>query len=173
MPVEDADFIVHWLNNKEMTYSSKANRLQQSANLLNSRQQSMTSLASSPNEEMLASWVCVEEKSTDNETDDDQSKYQSYNLGEFLGIPGGGGTGGRPSVMLGDMPELSKKHENQLMDEWINSPDLLVCIHPNNGSLMVWTVEGLDSPRYSTRYSTHMHTKIYVPSMYMYTTRTA
>ena len=126
----------------------------------------MTSLASSPNEEMLASWVCVEEKSTDNETDDDQSKYQSYNLGEFLGIPGGGGTGGRPSVMLGDVPELSKKHENQLMDEWINSPDLLVCIHPNNGSLMVWTVEGLDSPRYSTRYmymyNTHTHTQRYM-----------
>ena len=151
MPVEDADFIVHWLNNKEMTYSSKANHIQQSV-LTVSRHQSMTSLASSANEEMLSSWVCVEEKTTDTETDDDQaaSKYQSYNLGEYLGIPGGGA--GRPPVLLGDVPELSKKHESQLMDEWVNSPDLLVCIHPNNGSLMVWTVEGLDSPRYSTRY---------------------
>ena len=89
MPVEDADFIVHWLNNKEMTYSSKANHIQQSA-LTVSRHQSMTSLASSPNEEMLASWVCVEEKTTDTETDDDQaaSKYQGYNLGEYLGILG-------------------------------------------------------------------------------------
>ncbi|XP_019849574.1 PREDICTED: dmX-like protein 2 isoform X3 [Amphimedon queenslandica] len=151
MPVEDADFIVHWLNNKEMTYSSKAHHIQQSAQMV-SRNQSMTSLASSPNEEMLASWVCVEEKTTDTETDDDQaaSKYQSFTLGEYLGVPGGGG-GGRTPVLLEDVPELSKKHENQLMDEWVNSPDLLVCIHPNNGSLMVWTVEGLDSPRFSTR----------------------
>ena len=28
MPVEEAAFIVHWLSNKEMTYTSKADHLQ-------------------------------------------------------------------------------------------------------------------------------------------------
>ena len=39
----------------------------------------------------------------------------------------------------------------QLMDEWCNSPDLLLCIHPGTGSLMVWTVEGLDSAHTTSR----------------------
>lgn len=146
MPVEDADFIVHWLNNKEMTYSSKANYINQSGL---TRHVSEISIGSSVNEDMLSSWVCVEEKSSDAEVEEEPAtRYQSYSLGDYLSKPrasrespglGGGGVGG-----------LSKRHEKHLLEEWINSPDLLVCIHPNNGSLMVWTVEGLDSPKYST-----------------------
>ncbi len=37
------------------------------------------------------------------------------------------------------------------MDDWNSSPDLLLCIHPTAGSLMVWTVEGLDAPPHSSR----------------------
>ena len=39
----------------------------------------------------------------------------------------------------------------QLMEEWNNSPDLLLCIHPFGGALMVWTVEGLDAPPNSAK----------------------
>ena len=33
-----------------------------------------------------------------------------------------------------------------LLDEWCSTPDLLLCIHPSVGSLMVWIVEGIDAP---------------------------
>ena len=148
MPVEDADFIVHWLNNKEMTFSSKANHICQSK-LIGS--QSMTSICSSVNEEMLSSWVCVEEGAEDYDGDE-QMKYQSYSLADYIKMPSTQPNHSTLTSPLGDQIfGLNKKAENQLIKEWINSPDLLVCIHPNNGSLMVWTVEGLDPPRHSTR----------------------
>ena len=98
--------------------------------------------------------MCVGEKdspgSPEPAIEEDPSKYQSYTLGDYL-VP--------PSVLSfptsghsSPREPLSKKKESQLMEEWVNSPDLLVCIHPNNGSLMVWTVEGLDAPKHSTRY---------------------
>lgn len=148
MPVEDADFIVHWLNNKEMTFTSKANHIYQSKL---SASRSMTSINSSVNEEILSSWVCVEEKLSDYEGDENV-KYQSYSLGDYIKMPSPQASNSALTTPMGDsFMRLNKKNENQLIEEWINSPDLLVCIHPNNGSLMVWTVEGLDPPRHSTR----------------------
>lgn len=153
MPVEDADFIVHWLNNKEMTYTNKANHIYQS-NL--TRHISFGSIASGPSDDMLSSWVCVEEKSpSDLEAiSEESSKFQSYSLGDYLAPPSPHFTRmtvGTPQKDGESLVGLSKKNESQLMEEWINSPDLLVCIHPNNGSLMVWTVEGLDAPKHGTR----------------------
>lgn len=153
MPVEDADFIVHWLNNKEMTYTSKANHIYQS-NL--TRHTSFGSIASGANDEMLSSWVCVEEKSSSDleVISEEPTKYQSYSLGDYLVPPSPHFvhmTPGTPQKDGESLLGLSKKNESQLMEEWVNSPDLLVCIHPNNGSLMVWTVEGLDAPRHTTR----------------------
>ena len=147
MPVEDAAFIVHWLNNKEMTFSSKVDYFHR----VLTRNPSLTSLSSTTNEEILSSWVCVEEKGTPDP--DGTNEYQSYSLGDYLQPPSPHHS--RPSsatLVRESGTTLNKKKESQLMEEWVNSPDLLVCIHPNNGSLLVWTVEGLDSPKHSTRY---------------------
>ena len=141
MPVEDAAFIVHWLNNKEMAFTSKVDRISR-------RPQSMLSLSSGNNEEMLASYVCVEERSSPDP--EGIADFQSYDFGEYL-------RPGSPKVSVStpqrDLTSfvLDKKKEAQLTEEWINSPDLLVCIHPNTGSLMVWTMEGLDTPKHITR----------------------
>ena len=113
---------------------------------------------SSANEDMR-DWVCVGEKdspgSPEPAIEEDPSKYQSYTLGDYL-VP--------PSVLSfptsghsSPREPLSKKKESQLMEEWVNSPDLLVCIHPNNGSLMVWTVEGLGCPQTLYKVRTHSH----------------
>ena len=140
MPVEDAAFIVHWLNNKELTYTSRTAKLRKSAS-----HQSLASLAQGgPAEEMLASWVCVEESLTP----EMEKQRHIYALEDYL-APASVTRGACPSpAAVRDPVSQSKK---QLLDEWWNLPDLLVCIHPNNGSLMVWTVEGLDAPRHSTR----------------------
>ena len=162
MPMEDASFIVHWLNNKEMAFTGKANKVIQSRL---TRTLSAASLVSglSANEEMLASWVCVEEKNAEAGQaraweKAEPSTYHSYALGDYLApgqLPPHGNVS--PSGLLPSDAggTLSKKQLIQLMEEWVSSPDLLVCIHPNTGSLMVWTVEGLDAFKHSSRSLPH------------------
>ncbi len=138
MPVEDAPFIVHWLNNKEMTFTNKVDRIYR-------RPQSLLSPSSSMNEEMLSSWVCVEEKASPDP--EGVSDFQTFDIGDYVPPDS-------PKMSLQHKDVgfvLDKKKEAQLTEEWINMPDLLVCIHPNNGSLMVWTMEGLDTPKHSTK----------------------
>ena len=86
--------------------------------------------------------------------------------GTAAGRVGGGGTGGgsgvgsgagspaRPGSATQDGNRISvaqKRAYAHLMAEWNTSPDLLLCIHPSVGSLMVWTVEGLDAPAHASR----------------------
>ena len=157
MPMEDASFIVHWLNNKEMAFTGKANKIVQGRL---TRTLSAASLVSglSGNEEMLASWVCVEEKNAEAAQGKalegiEMASLHSYSLGDYLSSA----QSQRSRSPAGLPPPLdvsstmSKKQLIQLMEEWVSSPDLLVCIHPNTGSLMVWTVEGLDAFKYSSR----------------------
>ena len=138
MPVEDAPFIVHWLNNKEMTFTNKVDRIYRSP-------QSLQSLSSSVNEEILSSWVCVEEKTSPDP--EGVCEYQTFDIGDYAPPDSPKSVNQQRDVNY----VLDKKKERQLIEEWINSPDLLVCIHPNNGSLMVWTMEGLDTPKHSTK----------------------
>ena len=74
----------------------------------------------------------------------------------------GGGAGGvsgpasspvRPGSAMQDgrVSVAQKRAYAHLMAEWNKSPDLLLCIHPSVGSLMVWTVEGLDAPAHASR----------------------
>ena len=186
MPINDKPFILHWLNNKDTTFTSKAEKMQRGALKPMSRHNSVASFSSSLNEEVLQSWVCI---------DDHQQQQQQPPGPSTLdaAVTGGGGKASPSSYLPSDSnaavlksmlssnfsPHLSPLrpssaaggreaggmaspyHEgkssdqwkafSQLMDEWCNSPDLLLCIHPNIGSLMVWTVEGIDSPFNASR----------------------
>ena len=77
--------------------------------------------------------------------------------GATTGGAGGGGVTNSPSRPGSAMQEGSrisvaqKRAYAHLMDEWNTTPDLLLCIHPSVGSLMVWTVEGLDAPAHASR----------------------
>ena len=50
----------------------------------------------------------------------------------------------KPMVHIGKC-SIPTKDFLRFLDDWCNSSDLLLCVHPNSGSLMIWTVEGLDS----------------------------
>ena len=50
----------------------------------------------------------------------------------------------KPTVHIGRC-SIPTKDFLRFLDDWCNSSDLLLCVHPNSGSLMIWTVEGLDS----------------------------
>ena len=88
-------------------------------------------------------------------------QFEMYNFGDYLTPQSAGSRnagqrtpsrGNTPSVTLDPKISLRQKRAYaHLMDEWFTSPDLLLCIHPSVGSLMVWTVEGLDAPANSSR----------------------
>ena len=161
MPMQNMPFIVHWLNNKETTFTSKADKTHRGTFQPLSRYSSLASFASSLNEEMLQSWVCIEEDEehgSDPHSTDASSSIRKpphvYSFSSFLSMTFQK-TGAR-------VPQSSPQQQDsrvtvqmrqfaQLLHEWYSSPDLLLCIHPKVGSLMVWTVEGLDAPHDTAR----------------------
>lgn len=156
-PIEGMPFLVHWLNNKETTFTSKAEKTQKGSFLPLSRHSSLASFASSINEDMLQSWVCIDDTLPSPETQPGKMP-QSFSLETFVrpsGSTSAGGSGRNGSPQNQDAStsrvNISKKIFAGLMDEWCNSPDLLLCIHPGTGSLMVWTVEGLDAAHTTSR----------------------
>ena len=76
-------------------------------------------------------------------------------VGGASGTAGGTSSPVRPGSALQEgssrVSVAQKRAYAHLMDEWNTSPDLLICIHPSVGSLMVWTVEGLDAPTHASR----------------------
>ena len=157
-PIEGMPFLVHWLNNKETTFTSKAEKIQKGSFLPLSRHSSLASFASSINEEMLQSWVCIEDTlpSPDHPSARMPHVFSLENylrLGPLNSAGGSGGSGSSPQHQDANVSRVSvsKKLFAGLMDEWCNSPDLLLCIHPGTGSLMVWTVEGLDAAHTTSR----------------------
>ena len=150
--IEGGPFFVHWLNNKETAFTTKAEKSYKTTSAPLSRRSSISSIVS---EEILQSWVCLEEDGTDHmngpvpdkkppqPTDSLGMTSPAMHVGSFF----------RSASSMGDTGQdpLSRKALGQLVDTWCNSPDLLLCIHPNSGSLMVWTVEGLDGSLYTTK----------------------
>lgn len=177
MPLSNLPFIVHWLNNKETVFTSKAAKYQKGTFTPVSLRSSIQSVAA-PNDEILQSWVCIDDSGGDS-----RQLTSSLMPGEIISVEGGThrmlemqavsadlhlspgtvpgtGRGGatassplRPGSALqeGRVSVAQKRAYSHLMDEWNTSPDLLLCIHPSVGSLMVWTVEGLDAPAHTSR----------------------
>ena len=157
-PIEGMPFLVHWLQNKETTFTSKAQKTQKASFLPLSRHSSLASFASSINEEMLQSWVCIEDTIPSPEQNTPRLPHV-ISLENYLRtgprnsgmVTGEGGSPLKQPDSSSTRASLAKKLFAGLMDEWCNSPDLLLCIHPGTGSLMVWTVEGLDASHSTSR----------------------
>lgn len=148
-PIEGMPFLVHWLNNKETTFTSKAEKTQKGSFLPLSRHSSLASFASSINEDMLQSWVCIDDTLPSPEIQTGKMPHV-FSLETYVRPTSGGGSPQNTEANTSRV-STSKKIFAGLMDEWCNSPDLLLCIHPGTGSLMVWTVEGLDAAHTTSR----------------------
>ena len=184
MPLDEQPFIVHWLNNKETTLNSKVEKYQKGILLPISHVSSLQSFTSNINEEILQSWVCIDDGEEAEDVNDSKtgtvsdsktgigsgskseqelsnvvsslarktismytfSNYLTPHSGErpsSVGANSPSPLGGTPRPKI---PVSHKRALAHLLDEWCSTPDLLLCIHPTVGSLMVWTVEGLDAP---------------------------
>ena len=114
---------------------------------------------------MLQSWVCIDEGEeeieepvmvTGSKTEVELSSlarnpaFSSFRKSAPFLSPHSGerptSAGGSPGGTKSKFTVEQKRALAHLLDEWCSTPDLLLCIHPTVGSLMVWTVEGLDAP---------------------------
>ena len=151
MPVKDAPFTVHWLDNKEMAFTRKAEKVRKGYTGVLSHHPSISSLQSNEDESQNktdAGWDYVEKifsrsDSASEEFDvgiNKSNKYYSsdWSYSVFSPLPN------KPTVHIGQC-SIPTKDFLRFLDDWCNSSDLLLCVHPNSGSLMIWTVEGLDS----------------------------
>lgn len=177
LPLNNLPFIVHWLNNKETIFTSKASKYQKGTFTPISHHSSIQSFPGL-NDEVLQSWVCIDDTGDGRQIttslqpgeitspESGGSRVQELQpISDFYLSPTskGGGVGGGASVTGSPLrPGSAAMHEGRisvmqkrayahLMAEWNTSPDLLLCIHPSVGSLMVWTVEGLDAPAHASR----------------------
>ena len=148
MPVKDAPFTVHWLDNKEMAYTRRAEKVRKGYTGMLSHHPSISSLQSyqeANQDQTDVSWDYVESGfarsgSLTEDFDSDSSKYYSSDWCYNSYIP----LQNKPAVHIGQC-SIPTKDFLKFLDDWCNSADLLLCVHPNSGSLMIWTVEGLDS----------------------------
>ncbi|CAM1299293.1 DMXL1 (predicted), partial [Pycnogonum litorale] len=147
----EPNFILHWLNNKELEFTLSAEKLLEHI--------SKKALIMDPN--------LVEERITSNTSEDDMcmkgkkrgsnsksplTRSKSADVSSPSPASVSSNTSSSTSIatdasshtqqsMLGDF--LDHKIE-KLVTEWSQSPDLLFSIHPVDGSFLVWLVEWLD-----------------------------
>ena len=151
MPVKDAPFTVHWLDNKEMAYTRRAEKVRKGYTGMLSHHPSISSLQSyqeANQDQADVGWDYVESgfarsgslTEDFDSTGGESSKYYSSDWCYNSYTP----LQNKPAVHIGQC-SIPTKDFLKFLDDWCNSADLLLCVHPNSGSLMIWTVEGLDS----------------------------
>ena len=150
MPVKDAPFTVHWLDNKEMAFTRKAEKVRRGYTGVLSHHPSISSLQSQEDENQKksdAEWDYVGSFFTRSDSMSEEFdvpmksvKYYSSDWCYSAQSP----LPSKPTVHIGSC-SIPTKDFLRFLDDWCNSSDLLLCVHPNSGSLMIWTVEGLDS----------------------------
>ena len=150
MPVKDAPFTVHWLDNKEMAFTRKAEKVRKGYTGVLSHHPSISSLQSQEDENQKksdAEWDYVESFFSRSDSMSEEFdvpvksvKYYSSDWCYSAQSP----LPSKPTVHIGSC-SIPTKDFLRFLDDWCNSSDLLLCVHPNSGSLMIWTVEGLDS----------------------------
>jgi len=150
MPVKNAPFTVHWLDNKEMAFTRRAEKVRKGYTGVLSHHPSISSLQSHEDESRNkpeAGWDYVDHVFSRSDSMSEEfdvgvksNKYYSSDWCYSVHSP----LPTKPVVHIGHC-SIPTKDFLRFLDDWCNSSDLLLCVHPNSGSLMIWTVEGLDS----------------------------
>uniref|UniRef100_A0A8C4P044 Dmx-like 2 n=1 Tax=Dicentrarchus labrax TaxID=13489 RepID=A0A8C4P044_DICLA len=123
-------FVVHWLNNKDLSFTSSMDLFMLQLRKFSEQQLDQTT-----------------EDPLDPEDLDEMSDKASSEHGEE-GEPGEQGStkasspGSSSSMPLPSM--LLERRMETLITEWNKSPDMLFTIHPTDGSFLVWHVKYLD-----------------------------
>nr|XP_055029707.1 dmX-like protein 2 isoform X3 [Misgurnus anguillicaudatus] len=126
-------FVVHWLNNKDLSFTTSMDLFMQQLRKLS--EQHMEQAAEEFEQEMTTKFdfdldEMSDRGSSEHEEADQEGSTKASSPGSNSSVP-------LPSVLL------DRKLETLIL-EWNKSPDMLFTIHPNDGSFLVWHVKYLD-----------------------------
>ncbi|NP_001289164.1 dmX-like protein 2 [Danio rerio] len=132
---EDASggFVVHWLNNKDLSFTTSMDLFMQQLRKLS--EQHLEQATEDFEQEGTAKFdfdldEMSDKGSSEHEEGDQEGSTKASSPGSSSSVP-------LPSVLL------DRKLETLIL-EWNKSPDMLFTIHPHDGSFLVWHVKYLD-----------------------------
>ncbi|XP_046897782.1 dmX-like protein 2 isoform X2 [Hypomesus transpacificus] len=129
-------FVVHWLNNKDLSFTSSMDLFMLQLRKLSEQQLEQTT------EEPLDPEGSPMKFDFDLDDVSDKASSEQGEEGEQEGSTKASSPGSSSSVPLPSML-LERKMETLLL-EWNRSADMLFTIHPTDGSFLVWHVKYLD-----------------------------
>ena len=191
MPIGQAPFIVHWLNNKSITFLQKATKAIKAQSQQPSRSSSQVSLVSSPSQGGQDYLYPAKDSDMVSEgSSDPPDEVEMKDMALASGVSAGPQTQRRTSLLpffpSGDFfprrnpsnipavasdssdwlmvkapmhtrmvtvgrHSLPKHLFDDLLNNWRATSDLVFAIHPQAGSLLIWTIDGLDCLPHSVR----------------------
>ena len=193
MPIGQAPFIVHWLNNKSITFLQKATKAIKAHSHQPSRSSSQISLVSSSGhggQDYLEPQAARDADMMSEGSSGPPEDVEMKDVVSASSVPVGQQTQRRTSLLpflpSGDifprrnpshiptiasdssdwlMVKTSKRTRmvavgrhslpkhlfDDLLSNWRTTSDLVFAIHPQAGSLLIWTIDGVDCPPHSVR----------------------
>uniref|UniRef100_A0A8C2EX78 Dmx-like 2 n=1 Tax=Cyprinus carpio TaxID=7962 RepID=A0A8C2EX78_CYPCA len=117
-------FMVHWLNNKDLSFTTSMDLFMQLLRKLSEQH------LEQPTEDFEQEGTMSDKGSSEHEEADQEGSTKASSPGSSSSVP-------LPSVLL-------DRKLDALILEWNKSPDMLFTIHPLDGSFLVWHVKYLD-----------------------------
>ncbi|XP_074651608.1 dmX-like protein 2 [Tubulanus polymorphus] len=146
----DSNFVVHWLNNKELQFTLEAEKLVQEM----AKQDISDGLDVSMFDEI--SYPIPQRNGYEDFSENDSGEENiDYKNGSNLLVSDNDAviedsSSGSPNISVADTT-VNKSFGNnldgrieKLLYEWHHNSDILFCVHPSDGSFLVWLVEWLD-----------------------------
>ncbi|XP_076849811.1 dmX-like protein 2 isoform X3 [Brachyhypopomus gauderio] len=126
-------FVVHWLNNKDLSFTSSMDQFMQQLRKLSEQPLEHTT------EDLRQDGPAKFDFDLDEMSDKASSEHEEAELESSTkaSSPGSSGSLPPPSILLDRKMEA-------LTLEWNKNPDMLFTIHPADGSFLVWHVKYLD-----------------------------
>ncbi|EEC14047.1 dual oxidase maturation factor, putative [Ixodes scapularis] len=126
----EPNFVLHWLNNKEMSFSSATEQLIQELSLK----------AIQARREHHRQQLAAQLKAAHDAAEEERELAGEGDMDDAEDAEGGGGL----CFCLPSLGDALDRKIESLLREWHQSPDLLFSIHPVDGSFLVWLVDWLD-----------------------------
>ncbi|XP_052438398.1 dmX-like protein 2 isoform X2 [Carassius gibelio] len=126
-------FVVHWLNNKDLSFTTSMDRFMQQLRKL-SEQHLEQATEDFEQEGAVKFDFDLDEMSDKGSSEHEEGDQEGSTKASS---PGSSSSAPPPSVLL------DRKLETLIL-EWNKSPDMLFTIHPHDGSFLVWHIKYLD-----------------------------
>jgi len=129
--MKGVNFVVNWMNNKDFTFTLEAELI--SRELIDKLKKIQTQNEIKNKRGRSGSIVSNNEENSSNEDNNEVTIKNDYNHAAI----------NEETKALLSSNSMDLKLDS-MMKEWYNSHDMLFCIHPVDGSILIWVVDWLD-----------------------------